>query len=129
MDRDEYIEVDYDAIRQVEEEDNLKTGYYRNQFMKCNLTKTGKKFGCKKIGHYDGNSILHYKNIFGDQSPRTIFTTKKCINGECDYGQRRELSPGDVRDIEDLYKCGMNVEGTKNDLLVNLVIGILLIVT
>ena len=108
-DRDDYIEVDYDAIKQVEKTDFLRSGVLHKQFKKCSLSKTGKKWGCKKIGKYDGNSILHYPQIFGFQSPTKIFTPiKNCDNGICDYGQRKGLSPGDVRDIKSLYKCGMN---------------------
>ena len=110
-DREDYIEVDYDAIRQVEEADGMLNQKLRKQFRKCSLTKTGKRWGCKRIGNYDGNSILHYPKVFGDELPTKIFTPiRNCTNGECDYGQRKELSPGDVRDIESLYKCGM-----KND--------------
>ena len=106
-DRDDYIDVDYDAIKHVEETDFLRRGSLLKQFKKCRLSKLGKKWGCKKIGKYDGNSILHYQQIFGIESPTKIFTpVKKCSNGECDYGQRRGLSPGDVRDIASLYKCG-----------------------
>jgi len=44
-------------------------------------------------------------------SPINIFTPiKNCSNGECEYGQRLELSPGDVKDIETLYRCGMEYD-------------------
>ena len=122
-DRSDYIEIDYDAIKQVELEDFLPIGSLRKKFRKCSLTKTGQKWGCKRIGKYDGNSIFHYPNtvehwpppsiraLVGHQSPTKIFTAvRNCSNGECDYGQRKELSPDDVRDIELLYQCGMKYE-------------------
>ena len=107
-DASDYIEIDYDAIKKVEESDGWPTGKLKKQFRKCSLTKAGKKWGCKKIGKYDGNSILHYAKKFGDELPTNIFTPiRNCSNGECEYGQRLELSPGDVKDIEILYKCGI----------------------
>ena len=38
-DRSDYIEVDYDAIKKVEETDGLPTGRLRRQFRKCSLSE------------------------------------------------------------------------------------------
>ena len=106
-DRDDYIEIDYDAIKQVEQENFLRPNSFRNQFRKCNLTRTGKRWGCKRINNYYLESILHYSNTYLERSTPRIFKAKvNCSNEECDFGQRRELSRLDVSDIEELYKCG-----------------------
>ena len=106
-DRDDYIEIDYDAIEEIEQEHYLRSGSLRHQFKKCNLTKIGKRWGCKRINKYDLESILHYSNTYLDTLAPKIFKAKvKCDGIECNYGQRNGLSPLDVSDIEELYKCG-----------------------
>ena len=106
-DRDDYIEVDYDAIEEIEQQNYLRPGSLQRQFKKCNLTKAGKKWGCKRINKYDLESILHYSNTYLDTLAPKIFKAKvKCDGIECNYGQRDGLSPLDVSDIEELYKCG-----------------------
>ena len=107
MDRDNFIDVDYDAIREAEQEDFMPGKYVKN-FRKCNLTRIGQRWGCRKINQYDGNSILHYPKAVGQLSPRDAFTAKKnCGNKPCNYGQRLGLSSLDVSDIETVYGCGM----------------------
>ena len=103
-DADDYIEIDYDAIKQVEMDDFLRSGSLLKQFRKCNETKIGKKWGCRRINNYDGDSILHYPSVAGHENPKTVFTSKKkCHNNrDCEYGQRKGLSPGDVEDIVNL---------------------------
>ena len=80
-DREEYLDVDYDAIELVEKSD-FRIGHYLGRYKKCSLSKLGKKYGCKKINSYDGNSISHYPPILGDIQPKKIFISKKKCNGQ-----------------------------------------------
>ena len=105
-DRKDYIEVDYDAIKEVQQDRGIPRNWLLNQYKKCSLTKHGKRWGCKRINNYDLESILHYPNTYLDTPTPKLFKAKvKCNNRECNYGQRKELSPLDVADIEVLYNC------------------------
>ena len=75
----------------------------------CKFTDTGKKWGCRRINAYDGESILHYPQFFGEVrgTRKKVFTAKKkCNNQDCNYGQRTNLSILDIKDIDTLYECG-----------------------
>ena len=43
VDRDDYIEIDHDAIKQVEEEIVVPTGTYAKKFLRCNETILGRQ--------------------------------------------------------------------------------------
>lgn len=79
--------------------------------------------GCRKVGNYDGDSIMHYpttlkmqvKNVNGywEDKEITVLTLNEkahrlCENGRCSPGQREGLSVNDVLDIASLYNtsCG-----------------------
>ena len=79
--------------------------------------------GCRRIGNYDGDSIMHYpttltmqvknfKNQFIDEEITVLTLNEKahrlCENGRCSPGQREGLSVNDVLDIASLYNtsCG-----------------------
>ena len=122
MDRDDYIEVDYDEIEKYEKGTKNRPINRRRilaNYKKCNETRGGKKKGCKKVGKYDGNSIMHYplsriaQDI--DDNGEYFNTTFKiltlrdkahalCKGGRCEPGQRNGLSSGDISDISTLYK-------------------------
>ena len=79
--------------------------------------------GCRKIGNYDGDSIMHYpttltmqvknfKDHWEDKEITVLTLNEKahrlCENGRCSPGQREGLSVNDVSDIAFLYNtsCG-----------------------
>ena len=119
MDRDDYIEVDYDEIKTYEIGKNINRKSILENYKRCDKTRGGKKKGCKKVGKYDGNSIMHYPlsrkaqdiNDNGEYFDR-IFKILKlkdeahalCKGGRCEPGQRNGLSSGDISDISTLYK-------------------------
>ena len=106
-DRNDYIEMDYDAIRQVEEEDFVPPGTHAKNFLRCNETDLGRRFNCKILNAYDKSSIMHYRNKIGSINPREVFRSRQpCPNNDCKFGQREYLSPMDMKDIEDAYNCG-----------------------
>lgn len=121
LDRDDYIEVDYDKIKKYEEAINVRN-VLRN-YLRCDefdkTLRRSRRKGCKKVGKYDGNSIMHYplsriaQDI--DQNDQyfdrvfNILTLKDaahalCKGGRCEPGQRNGLSSGDISDISTLYK-------------------------
>ena len=104
MDRNDYIDVDYEALTNAEKENNRRAGTFRKVFRKCNL----KKRGCPpSVGKYDTKSITHYASEIGSTNPKEVFTPKKpCGSEGCRFGQRDGLSDLDIRDIEKLYGCG-----------------------
>ena len=107
MDRNDYIEMDYDAIALVEKEDVVPIGTHAKKFHLCNETKLGRLFTCKILNSYDKSSIMHYRNKIGSINPTVVFQSKQpCPNNDCKFGQRKNLSPMDIKDIEDAYDCG-----------------------
>ena len=108
-DRDDYINVDYEEIQQAEKDDYLPKGTLVKNYWKCNRTKFGKTWGCRTpVGKYDTGSITHYGKNVGTLQPREVISAKKgaCGPNGCKFGQRMELSPRDINDIAELYKCG-----------------------
>ena len=63
-DRDEHINVDFEAIKNFEKDEGWPNGTWAKQFTKCNLTRFGKKWGCKVLNPYDANSITHYPSTY-----------------------------------------------------------------
>ena len=59
LDRDNYVDIDFQAIEKYE---IAKTGSVKNttknQYLRCDEHKIGKTRGCRKIGEFDGDSIL-----------------------------------------------------------------------
>lgn len=39
----------------------------RKNFERCDVSKIGRKRGCKQIGTYDGDSVMHYHPVFTTQ--------------------------------------------------------------
>ena len=106
-DRDEHIEMDHEAIRQVEMSDVVPIGTHAAKYHLCNETKLGRLFNCKILNSYDKSSIMHYSNKIGSINPRVVFRSRQpCPNNDCKFGQREQLSPMDIKDIEDAYNCG-----------------------
>ena len=106
-DRGKFIEIDFDAIAQFEQEEGWPNGTWQSQFMMCNETRYGRRYGCRILNRYDFASISHYPNILGDRIQRVIIKNKtSCGEGGCQFGQRLALSPLDVKDIQKLYNCG-----------------------
>ena len=106
VDRNHFIEMDYEAIRLVEQEDFVPIGTHAKKFRRCNETKIGRLFACKILNSYDKSSIMHYRNRIGTINPREVFRSKEpCENNDCKFGQRERLSPMDIKDIEDVYNC------------------------
>ena len=106
-DRGKFIEIDFDAIAQFEQEEEWPNGTWQSQFMMCNETRYGRRYGCRILNQYDYASISHYQNVLGDRIQRVIIMNKtSCGEGGCKFGQRLALSPLDVRDVQKLYKCG-----------------------
>ena len=124
LDRNNYVDIDFEAIKQFEiaESNGRVTGKTQRQFKRCDQTKIGKKKGCQQIGTYDGDSIMHYpptlttqvieNGAFVDKT-FTVFTLKEeahalCKGGRCSPGQRDGLSNDDIIDIKTRYKttCG-----------------------
>ena len=104
MDRDDYIDVDYEEITNAEKENIRRPNTFKQKFRKCNL----RKHGCPpSVGIYDTKSITHYDSKIGSIKPKEVFTSKKpCGKGGCKFGQREGLSDLDISDIEKLYGCG-----------------------
>ena len=117
------MDIDFEEIKQFEiAKDNRITNRTKKQYIRCDQTKIAENKGCRPIGAYDGNSIMHYpptltaqvieNSSFVDKTFR-VFTLKQeahelCKHGRCNPGQRDGLSVNDVTDIATLYKttCG-----------------------
>ena len=113
-DRDNFIHVDFDEIAQFEKDDGWPNGTWAKQFIKCNYTRIGRKYGCRVLNTYDKDSITHYPAVIGESNPRTIITSKvPCGVGGCNFGQRVGLSDGDIADIEKLYQCSLKYQQFK----------------
>ena len=134
LDRDNYVNVDYDHIAIYEHSFYGRvTGYKKKEYIRCDRTKISQKNfttdqhsivtkGCQRIGNYDGDSILHYPTSLKlqvNQTGRwedkklTVLTLNEkahslCENGRCNPGQRERLSVHDVSDIAFRYNtsCG-----------------------
>ena len=109
-DRDQHIFVDFNRIQQYEQNMFLPNGTWQKEFIKCNATRIGKKWGCRTMTSYDHESITHYPGTIGEINPQTVITPKvSCGNESCKLGQREKLSSLDIKGIEILYQCGMKV--------------------
>ena len=123
LDRNDYVDIDFKAIKEYEiKEYGSITNKTKRQFIRCDLTKIAKKKGCRPIGVYDGDSVLHYPPILTTQviedgnyvdKDFRVFTLKDeahalCSGGRCNPGQRNGLSANDIVDIKVLYgtSCG-----------------------
>ena len=107
-DRNQFIEVNFEAIAKFETDEGWPNATWQKQFMLCNETRFGEKYGCKTLNKYDFSSISHYPNVIGENNPRIIIVNKTdCGIEGCNFGQRQSLSPLDVADIEKLYDCGI----------------------
>ena len=105
-DRDVFIDVDFAAIMEFEKSEGWPNGTWVKQFLKCNETRFGRKWGCKILNKYDYGSITHYPSMLGQRNPRKIIENKlPCGEEGCNFGQRFTLSSLDVSDLEKLYQC------------------------
>ena len=110
-DRDAIINIDFDEIENYERDEGWPNGTWAKQFIKCNYTRIGRKYGCKILNSYDKQSITHYPATLGESNPRTIITSKvPCGEEGCNFGQRVGLSNGDIADIEKLYQCSIKYQ-------------------
>ena len=116
LNRDEYVDIDFDAITKYEKASFLPVNRTRRRYDRCDQTRLGKEYGCRQVGAYDANSILHHPptlTSYYDNTSFTVFTLKPsanalCENGKCTPGQRDGLSKGDISKIATLYRtsCG-----------------------
>ena len=119
LNRGEYVDIDFEAIKQYEVAMfGRATGRMRRLYERCNLTKVGRRKGCRQVGDFDGDSILTNSPMValpalenGQFVERnfTIFTLKQsahalCQSGRCHPGQRIRLSRGDISAITTLYQ-------------------------
>ena len=123
LDRDDFVDIDFEEIKQFEiaKYHSIKNET-RRQYIRCDQTETAENKGCRPIGAYDGNSIMHYPPTLTTQVRENgalvyktfrVLTLKQeahelCKHGRCNPGQRDGLSVNDVTDIATLYKttCG-----------------------
>ena len=120
LDRDSFVDIDHNAIEDYEKAVNLRV---QDQYLRCDQHGIGRKRACRKIGNFDGSSILMYpptltapvyENGQTVNKQFTFFTLKKSAHelcgGQCEPGQRNGLSPTDITDIASLYKttCSKN---------------------
>ena len=112
-DRDEYIDVDFQAIDDYETAMfiNNTMASIRKNYIRCNETNFGKARGCSSLGRYDPNSISHYpRNLPGNKDIVIIELKQKaislCGDKACNPGQREYLTEQDIDDITSLYNCG-----------------------
>jgi len=119
LNRGEYVDLDFEAIKQYEIATfGRATGLMRRQFERCDLSKMGRRKGCRQIGDFDGDSILTNSPMLAApvlengqfvERNLTIFTLKQsahalCQSGRCHPGQRIRLSRGDISAITTLYQ-------------------------
>ena len=106
-DRDQFITTDFQAIAQFERDEGWPNGTWQNQYLMCNETRFGRKYGCKTFNEYDYASISHYPNVLGEDHQRVVIVNKTaCGKSGCQFGRRLYLSPLDIADIEKVYHCG-----------------------
>lgn len=91
--------------------------YIRIKFENVNkeFVQNFKQYSNELISHfgtsYDVDSIMHYKKkSFSKNGKDTIETIDPSLNNR--IGQRAKLSPGDIKRINNMYKCG-NKTSTK----------------
>lgn len=123
LDRDTYVDVNFTAIEEYEIAlDGRVTNKKKKNYLRCDKHKIGKKKGCRRIGKFDGDSILMYPptetvSVFENgqtvDKKFTLYTLRAsahalCEGGRCDPGQRTGLSRSDITDIANLYNttCG-----------------------
>ena len=112
-DRDEFIDIDWDQLNVVAQEDHLFR--LERDYAKCTT--------CSSWGPYDYNSLLHYPSIRGSQN-RTIIKPKPGMCSDehsCHMGQRRGLSPLDIEDIQMFYECGKHYSTFSSAHRINLI--------
>jgi len=131
LDRDDFVNIDYEAIEQFEiAKFHRINNMQRKQFIRCDETQIGQGKGCRRIGGYDGNSIMHYPPTLTGQVTENgsyvdktfrVLTLKqeahdRCKGGSCNPGQRNGLSVNDISDVATLYKttCATCADGIKN---------------
>ncbi|XP_070823438.1 meprin A subunit beta-like [Chaetodon trifascialis] len=92
-DRDKYVTIQYD---------NILKGYENN------FRKVSDKYSTTNGVPYDFFSVMHYgKNAFTNGNGSTIVTNDPQFQDI--IGQRLEMSPSDVKELNLLYKCNSTV--------------------
>ena len=84
-------------------------------YLKCDQTKVGKKFGCLDSGTpYDCNSITHTKRYISSELERGILIDHEVIKPlknenerlvSCAYGRKSQMSAIDIMDLNIVYGC------------------------
>ena len=82
-------------------------------YLKCDQTKVGKKFGCLDSGTpYDCNSITHTKRYISSELEEglRIEVIKPTKNENerlvsCAYGRKSQMSAIDIMDLNIVYGC------------------------
>ena len=82
-------------------------------YLKCDQTKVGKKFGCLDSGTpYDCNSITHTKRYISSELEEGIrIEVIKPTKNEnerlvsCAYGRKSQMSAIDIMDLNIVYGC------------------------
>lgn len=91
-DRDGWIEVNYDNIRQ-----GLEPNFHKISGMSAQGVA------------YDYGSVMHYGLSSFSKNGRPTMTALKSTNAQ--IGQRRQMSPLDVKKINQMYNCPRKEEG------------------
>ena len=88
-DRDEFIDIIYDNIR-----DGAESNFYKNQPGRTNTLGLG----------YDLQSVMHYsRNTFSKNGSDTIRAKDPSVTS---FGNSQQLSPLDIAKTKALYNCG-----------------------
>ena len=98
-DRDKFVEVDLDKIKEYETQNYWPDGYYGKQYRMCTSQ------GCRAHNPYDYDSLMHYGPFLQGTNITVIKSRFLCNNKPCPFGQRIKLSFIDKKDIFSLYGC------------------------
>ena len=97
LDRDEYINIEYEAVKKYvnETNQNLNFNGTMKNYLRCDKTSIGMGFGCLETGTpYDCQSISHRKrHIKGFEKGKVyevIIPTEKQAVKACNYGQQKK---------------------------------------
>ncbi|KAK7886881.1 hypothetical protein WMY93_026502 [Mugilogobius chulae] len=92
-DRDEYVTINFE---------NIEKGY------KNNFVKTSEEYSTTNGVPYDFMSVMHYGPYAFSNGNGTTITTKDPAFQDI-IGQRLEMSPSDVKELNLLYKCNSSI--------------------
>ena len=98
-DRDRFVEVDLEAIKQYETQNRWPEGYFSRHYKKCAHR------GCRSYHHYDYDSLMHYGPYLEGTNITIMKSKLLCNKKPCPIGQREKLSFIDKKDISAIYGC------------------------